>query len=201
VLAAIIAALISALAAVLTFVASRWQMRGKLLELELKKTELENTASAKMLELDLKRGELEKTGAKLQAEAEALRQTLMRDVLAKRMAAYAELWRVFITYERNWLLEQKSFDQQWASAFLLELNLCNANHGVFFSEEVYKPFFEYRERLLRLVAKTKSGNAISQDDIAGLMEVSTLGTPGKKSLGGAMKDDLGSYTRLVIQAS
>lgn len=181
VLAAIIAAFVSALAAVLTFVAAKWQLRGKLLE------------------LDLKRNELEKVGAKLQADAEALRQTLMRDVLGKRMAAYAELWRVFITYERNWLLEQKVFDEKWALAFLLALNECNANHGVFFSEEVYRPFFEYRSRLLGLVEKAKARELISQDDIARLMEVSTRGTAGMKSLATAMKDDLGSYTRVVIQ--
>lgn len=182
-LAAIIAAAVSALAAALTLLAARWQTRSR------------------MLELDLKKSELEKAGAKLEAEVEALRQTVMRDVLEKRMAAYAELWRVFITHERNWLLEEKAFDKQWALDFLAALNACNADHGVFFSEEVYRPFFEYRSRLLGLVAKAKAGQAISPDDIGSLTEISTRGTGEMKSLAAAMKDDLGSYTRLVIQTA
>jgi uncharacterized protein YajQ (UPF0234 family) len=66
---ALIAAGLSAAGVAVTFVSARWQLRGK------------------MSELELKRDELQKIGAKLQAEAEALRQTLMRDVLARQMQA------------------------------------------------------------------------------------------------------------------
>ncbi|CAB1084386.1 hypothetical protein D1AOALGA4SA_11911 [Olavius algarvensis Delta 1 endosymbiont] len=183
VLTAIIAGVVSAIGAVLALLGARWQLRGK------------------MLELDLKKAELEKTGARLEAEAEALRQTIMRDVLVERMAAYAALWQVFITYERNWLYEHKIFDEKWASDFLHAVNSCNADHGVFFSQAVYRPFFEYRRRLLELVAKVKDGNPISNADINNLMEISTIGTTELKSMAGAMKDELGSYMRVAIQTT
>lgn len=156
----------------------------------------------KLAELDLKRQELDTVGAKLQAEANALRQNLMRDILAKRMSAYAALWKVFISYERNWLLEQRLFDLSWAEAFLRELNACNAEHGVFFSQQVYEPFFEYRGRLLLILARLRSGKEVGQTEINGLIEVSSAGLEGKMlALGTAMKDDLGSYMKVAIQAS
>jgi hypothetical protein len=156
----------------------------------------------KVAELDLKRQELDAIGMKLQAEADALRQNLMRDILAKRMLAYAALWKVFISYERNWLLEQRPFDLSWAETFLRELNACNAEHGVFFSQQVYEPFFEYRSRLLLVLAHLRSGNEVGEDKISSLIEVSSTGIQGKLlALGTAMKDDLGSYMKVAVQAS
>ena len=179
---ALIAALVSAAGVAVALMSARWQLQGKISEVEVKKQEVE------------------KMGDRLQAEAEALRQTIMRDVLAPRMQAYAALWRVFITYERNWLIEQKTFDAAWADEFLLALNTCNAEHGVFFSEDVYVPFYEYRERLLDIVRKSNSGQAITPEDVSRLMEVSTSGIPDMTSLATAMKNDLGSYMSVVIQA-
>jgi hypothetical protein len=182
IISALIAALVSAGGVIVAFVSARWQLQGR------------------MSALEVKRQEIEKIGARLQAEAEALRQTLMRDVLGRRMHAYAALWRVFITYERNWLLEQKAFDAAWATEFLLAFNTCNAEHGVFFSEHVYRPFYEYRERLLDIVKKSKSRQPITEDDVSRLMEVSSKGIGNMTALGTAMKDDLGSYMRVDIQA-
>jgi hypothetical protein len=156
----------------------------------------------RMSELELKREELENLSRKLAAEAEALRQNLLRDILTKRMLAYAALWKVFITYERNWLLEQKDFDLKWANSFLRDLNACNAEHGVFFSQRVYVPFFEYRKRLLNLVAHLKGGSSVGPTEIDSLIEISTRGLPGEMAaLGTALKDDLGSYMKIAIQAS
>src|SRR5918911_516740 len=135
VVSALIAAAVSIVAAGLAFYSSRREF------------------GAKLSELDLKRADLENVGKKLLAETEALRQNLMRDILSKRMAAYAALWKVFISYERNWLLEERAIDAQWASNFLRELNACNAEHGVFFSQQVYVPFFEYRQRLVGIVGR------------------------------------------------
>ena len=156
----------------------------------------------RLSELELKREELENVSRKLAAEADALRQNLLRDILAKRMLAYAELWKVFITYERNWLLEQKDFDLKWANSFLRELNECNAEHGVFFSERVYVPFFEYRRRLLNLVARLQGGSSVGPTEIDSLIEISSRGLPGEMAaLGTALKDDLGSYMKIAIQTS
>src|SRR5262245_26378296 len=114
--AALIAAVVSSIGAFDAYISAQWQLQGKIAEVEVKKQEVE------------------KIGARLQAEAEALRQTLMRDVLAKRMLAYAALWRLLMTYERNRLVDEKPFDQEWAAEYLAAINACNAEHGVFFSE-------------------------------------------------------------------
>ncbi|HEV2962488.1 MAG TPA: hypothetical protein VG649_11725 [Candidatus Angelobacter sp.] len=63
---------------------------------------------------------------KLLADAQALQQNLLKDVLAKRMEAYAALWKIIITYDLNWLLEGKQLDGNWSVEFLRELNACNA---------------------------------------------------------------------------
>jgi hypothetical protein len=158
--------------------------------------------AAKLAELDLKREELQSLGKRLVAESEALRQNIMRDILAKRMSAYAALWKVFITHERNAILERKSLDLAWAEAFIRELNICNADHGVFFSQQVYAPFFEYRRRLLEIAERLRSGHAIGPPEIDSLVECSSKGVQDKMlSLATAMKDDLGSYMKVAIQSA
>jgi hypothetical protein len=206
----IISALIAAMSGIAAaLIAAHWQMKTKTKELDLKEQEIKRTLDLKSQEmetsLDLKRQEIERTSAKMNADAEALRQTLMRDVLLKRMQAYAALWRVFITYERNWLYEGKPFDLDWAVTFLAEINSCNAEHGVFFSERVYHSFFRYRERLLDIVSEAKRGIQIQNRHIEKLVEISTKGTiiDGEKvfALGAVLKDDLGSYIPVAIQAA
>jgi len=151
-------------------------------------------------QLRLRKEEVEKIGAKLQAEAEALRQTLMKDVLARRMNAYAALWRVFITYERNWDIEERPLTTEWAEEFLRALNACNAEHGVFFSQQVYVPFYQYRQILVDIARRARKGEVITDEDIKALRKASTFGVDEYPSLATAMKDDLGSYMRVVIQA-
>ena len=151
-------------------------------------------------QVQLKKQEVEKIGARLQAEAEALRQTLMRDVLARRMDAYAALWRVFITYERNWEIEQRPLTAEWANEFLTALNACNAEHGVFFSQHVYVPFFQYRQILVDIARRAHSGEPLTESAIENLRKASTIGIDNYPSLATAMKDDLGSYMRVIIQA-
>jgi hypothetical protein len=179
--AALIAAVVSAIGAVVAYLSARWQLQGKVAEIEVKKQEVE------------------KVGARLQAEAEALRQTIMRDVLAKRMSAYAALWRLLMIYERNRLVEEQPFDAQWAAEYLAAINACNAEHGVFFSQPVYQAFYQYRERLVEILKAARAGRQITPKDVDRLVEVSTTGVGSTTSLAAAIKDDLGSYTRVVIQ--
>ena len=185
VLSALIAAVVSTLGVGVALYSSKHQLATKLSELDLKREELENFSK------------------KLTAETDALRQNLMRDILAKRMIAYGALWKVYITYERNWLLEKKAFDVHWAETFVRELNVCNAEHGVFFSQQVYTPFFEFRKRLLGILSgllAEPAGALASQSAIESLIEVSSLGVKDEMlALGTAMKDDLGSYMRVAIQ--
>ncbi|MGA2168844.1 MAG: hypothetical protein ABSG62_11575 [Terracidiphilus sp.] len=136
---------------------------------------------------------------KVRADTQALRQNLLKDVLAKRMAAYAALWRVFITYDLNWMLEGKKPDQNWVAEFLHELNECNADHGVFFSQSVYLRFVEYRACLADIAQRSRNGEEISLRDVDRLVALAA-GTDGKPGLATALKDDLGSYVRIHLQA-
>ena len=180
---ALIAVVVSAAGIVVSFLTSRWQIQQKSLELKKKKKELD------------------RLGDRLQAEVYALRQTIMKDVLSRRMEAYAALWKVIITHGRNWWIEDKAVNSKWANDSLSALNTCNAEYGVFFSQRVYQPFYEYREKLVEIVNKGKSGETISRSDLLELETISTHGLPGRRSLSGAMKDDLGSYIDVAIQYS
>ena len=180
---ALIAVIVSAAGILVSFLTARWQVKQK------------------SLELDLKQKELDRVGDKLRAEGYALRQMIMKDILARRMDAYAPLWKVIMTYGRNWAVENKVVDSNWANEFLSALNTCNAEYGVFFSENVYQPFFAYRKRLSEIANRGKSGETISRRDLLELEKISTQGLADTKTLAGAMKDDLGSYIDVVIQAT
>jgi hypothetical protein len=135
---------------------------------------------------------------KLLADAQALRQNLLKEILARRMEAYSALWKVLITYDLNWRLEGKTLDGDWSAAFLRKLNTCNAEHGVFFSESVYKPFVEYRACLVDIVERSRKTQEISEQEVQRLATLST-GTAGRPGLATALKDDLGSYVRIDLQ--
>jgi len=132
------------------------------------------------------------------AEAAALQQNLLKDVLAKRMEAYAALWKVMITYDLNWLLERKQLDRSWAAEFLRELNVCNAEHGVFFSQPVYERFVEYRACLAGIVEGSRISGEISMPEVERLANLAK-GTNGHPGLATALKNDLGSYVRINLQ--
>ena len=129
---------------------------------------------------------------KLKADYEVMRQTMLGDVLARRMDAYAALWRVLVTYDLNWRLEGERQDAEWAVQFLRALNECNAQHGVFFSQPVYEAFGAYRACLADIRTKMHASTDLQPGDLERLIVLAT-GTKGKLGLATAMKDDLGSY--------
>jgi len=129
---------------------------------------------------------------KLLADIQALRQDLFKEVLGKRMNAYAALWNTIITFDLNWLLEGKSVDAKWSSAFLRELNSCNAEHGVFFSQSVYEHFVKYRRCLVEIDTRARAGQSITHEDL-GKLEQLSAGANHQPGLATALKDDLGSY--------
>jgi hypothetical protein len=122
---------------------------------------------------------------------ESLRQGHLKEILTKRMDAYPALWSVMLTYDLNWQIEGRTLDKEWAREFLLEINKCNAEYGVFFSERVYEEFHEFRETVIKIETKLSKAEDITQD-------VSALGTIALR-LGTRLKDDLGSYASTVFQ--
>jgi hypothetical protein len=135
---------------------------------------------------------------KLRSDAQALQQNLLKEVLAKRMAAYAAVWKVIITYDLNWSLEGKQADHPWITEFLHELNECNSDHGVFFSESVYTHFNEYRACLVEIAQRSKEGETIPPRDVLRLTAL--LRGEGRPGLSTVLKDDLGSYIWNIMQA-
>src|SRR5262249_30202006 len=94
---------------------------------DLKNAELEQTAR-------LKKSELEQTALLKMGE---LAQTQLRDILAKRVAVYPELWRIAQTMLSDWEREHKPVDANLAQDLLARLMTWHAENGVFFSEPAY----------------------------------------------------------------
>jgi hypothetical protein len=137
----------------------------------------------------------------LTIDADAIKQAMMRDVLAKRLVAYGALWNVIITYDLNWKLEHKTHDMQWIERFAIEINACNAEHGAYFSEQVYKSFFAFRQGVIRILLDARATGNISATELERLDQIAAIGdqTSGTLSLGTAIKNDLGSYMKVAIQ--
>jgi hypothetical protein len=53
----------------------------------------------------------------LKAKVVELEQLQLKEVLAKRMEAYPKLWQVLLTYGRNWIIEGKARNADWAREF------------------------------------------------------------------------------------
>ena len=135
---------------------------------------------------------------KLELDFEAIRQTQLKDVLAKRMEAYPKLWSVMLKFDLNWQLEGKPLNHEWAREFLVSLNECNAEYGVFFSQPVYSEFHKFREAVSAIDQKTSRGESVSEDDLK-LLETIAIGENSEPGLGTLLKADLGSYASTVFQ--
>jgi hypothetical protein len=134
---------------------------------------------------------------KLDLDFESLRQSQLREILTKRMAAYPALWSIMLTYDLNWQIEGKELDKEWAREFLAKLNKCNADYGVFFSQPVYSKFFEFREAVIAIEGKLSKDEDVTQEIKAlGRIAAGEGSSPG---LGTLLKDDLGSYASTVFQ--
>lgn len=146
------------------------------------------------------RWELRTALKKLDLDFESLRQTQLKDILAKRMEAYPKLWSVMLTYDLNWQIEGKVMDQEWAKQFLIKLNECNAEYGVFFSQSVYSKFYQFRSALIDIERKLSNDENIVRADIEALATIA-VGDSSNPGLGTLLKDDLGSYMPTVFQLS
>jgi hypothetical protein len=136
---------------------------------------------------------------KLRHEVEFVRQGLQKEVLDRRLAAYAAVWKVMISYDLNWVLENRPLDREWADSFLKTLNECNAEHGVLFAEPVYQRFTEYRACVLELRRRTGEGEILKEQDLNALIRVSA-GTKERSGLGTELKDGLGAYLPTYLEA-
>jgi hypothetical protein len=97
-----------------------------------------------------------------------------------------------IKYDLNWNLERRPINLEWTAAFLRELNTCNAKHGVFFAEPVYRRFVEYREALVALHQRATASEPLTPEDVSQLVRIA-VGENNRPGLATALKDGLGAY--------
>lgn len=189
VIAAIISGVVAVLGVLVSSILARGQTRIQAQELELRTREL-----------DFRAKELENFAKQLEAQLEENRQAQLVEIIKKRIETYPQLWSVLLTYGRNWRLEGKVRDAAWAQEFLLQLNKCHAEFGVFFSQPVYAKFHEF-QNFLKLIAEILSeGKEVYQEQYVQLFRIingdQLEGTPG---LATHLKNDLGSYSIAAIQ--
>src|SRR5262245_17044469 len=126
-----------------------------------------------------------------------LEQAQLKDVLAKRMEAYPRLWHVLQARVSNWRYAGKPVTGTWARELFDRLNACHAKYGVFFSEPVYRAFFDVRRAVGDLVEQYGPKDVVPAAEVAELDALwSGKGQPG---LAGLLKDDLGSYRQILLR--
>jgi hypothetical protein len=134
----------------------------------------------------------------IKAELDELRQTQLTEIVKRRIEVYPQIWSVILNYVINWQLEKKTRDKIWAKDFLSDLNKCNAENGIFFSESVYKKFYEFISALVKLEAKLSSDVDVTVEELKVLDDI-FIGKAGSPGLATYLKDDLGSYQSVVLQ--
>jgi hypothetical protein len=127
-----------------------------------------------------------------------VQQTQFKDVLVTRIKLYPQLWRIHIYYETNWVLEEKPKTREWAEQYVAALNEFNLEGGLFFSEDLYRKFYELRDKLYEAIQKTKP-NGVVDGSLTATIRSIVYGGKGIPGLSTYEKDDLGSYRSMTLQ--
>jgi hypothetical protein len=134
------------------------------------------------------------------SKVDELTQGQFKDVLAKRIEVYPQLWSIAQTMLSDWEREQKTIDSVWARKLLRDLMDWHARYGVLLSQGSYVTFAALRHGALQLVRKRDDGYVPTIADLQMLDRINTRGDSTKPSndplhLGLAtwLKNDLGSY--------
>jgi len=194
---AIVAANISASVAVVGVIVSIWSTQRKVrletrkVRLETRKLNLEANTKAHNLVLDIQ---------KLQKDFETIRQAQFSETLRKRLDSYPKVWGVIHNFTINWN-EDSPRDLHWVESFLTSINQVDTEYGVFFSEAVYQRFRQLQDLLFEMKQRL-SKNPTKPVSFVELKMVDTIfrGSPRTPGLAAFLKDDLGSYRDLSIQA-
>ena len=157
--------------------------------------------------------------ARIQVESKIneLTQTQFKDILAKRIEVYPELWRIAQTELSDLEREQKlvnpgwvqgtgwaqnatwEVDAKWAKNLLAKLIKWHQDYGVFLSQASYNAFARLREQTMKQAItcnREKRGPTIAE--FQRLDETYYKGTDGDLPLATHLKNDLGSYKSPVI---
>ena len=193
----IISAIIGAIVALISTSFAYWfSHRLKLKELALKELDLRHRYDTYLSNIEMKNRELKES---YQQNQESLTGGALSALTLKRIELYPKLWRVIITYGKNWKFNGNVHDGEWANKFLKEINDCNCECGVYFSKDVYLSFHKLRSKLHEISALCGKDDWLSDMQIN---EVNIL-LYGDKEAGlcALLKDDLGNYkeTKLSIR--
>jgi len=187
---ALIAGGVSIIGTLVTYISVKGNLKAKINELKLKESEI-----------IIKQKEFENTAKNIELHLETLKQNQLSEIVKKRINVYPKLWKIIISYGTEWVFEEKKYDIEWAKNYRNELREYNKEYGVFFSQEVYNSFFYLRQGLTKIIKKHTLNNTISQSECAKLYELIINITTMCEPLSVVMKDDLGSYSKSIIQES
>lgn len=125
---------------------------------------------------------------------EDLRQTQALEVLKKRLEVYPRLYGIIANYGRSWEVAGKPFNNAWAKEFRDALLACNADTGVFFSDNVYLAYGALRNKLDEVEAATRAGGVAKREHILEIYAIIRARDEWDgRGLGTFMKDDLGGF--------
>jgi hypothetical protein len=158
------------------------------------------------------------TRLQVQNKINELTQTQFKDVLAKRIEVYPELWRIAQTelsdFEREeklvnpgwapnskgWAKDAKwELDAKWPENLLTKLMSWHQDYGIFLSQASYEAFARLRaetEDLAIRCNREKRGPTIAE--FKRLDEAFYRGRDGELPLATQLKNDLGSYKSPII---
>jgi len=187
---ALIAGGVSIIGTIVTYISIKGNLKAKISELKIRESEI-----------IIKQKEFENTAKNIELHLESLKQNQLSEIVKKRIEVYPKLWKIIITYGTEWVFEEKEYNIEWAKNYLNELREYNKEYGVFFSQEVYNSFFYLRHGLTKIIKNHKLNNTISQSECSDLYKIIINLTTMCEPLSVVMKDDLGSYSKSIIQES
>lgn len=183
----VIAALVTSLGVLITYLTTKQQLKLKLKEVNIKQEELE-----------LERKKLESIGYELQKEMTILHQNQLQDILKKRIEVYPHLWEIITVHWQHFDNNKK--DRSWCKTFINELKRCNEQYGVYFSQAVYEQYHAFYMELKKIMLELETFGGIIDNTQISTIDLLWYGNE-KYGLGLAsqLKNDLGSYKIALIQ--
>jgi hypothetical protein len=131
---------------------------------------------------------------------ESLRQDQLRDVLRARIDTYPTLWDHLVAHTVNWPYRKSKRDRKWAIEFIGAIDAWNAANGVFLSEASYQKFNELRACLSRIARGLPRDEVLPFEEYEKVYRIFIGDRRARRpGLATQLKNDLGSYSRAVIQ--
>jgi hypothetical protein len=187
IISALIAACVTIIGVIFTYITTKQQLRIQSKDMDLKKDQL-----------DLERKKIVNISNDVQKEITILHQNQLQEILKKRIEVYPYLWETVTIYWEH--CENNKKDKKWCSEFLNALKRCNEQYGVYFSEAVYTQYHTLFYELKGIYIDLRMLDTIIDKNHIEKINILWYGSD-KYGLGLAsqLKNDLGSYKIALIQ--